>query len=81
MKPIENNTQLLERFTKRSMQLSNRLVELQPAYDEYLKIQRDLERLEGSVQVVKYLEYGILPNDGNHNGMQNHRPNKQDSPQ
>jgi hypothetical protein len=81
MKPIENNTQLLERFTKRSMQLSKQLSELEPQYQEYLKIKRDLERLEGSVQVVKYLEYGILPNDGNHDGMQNHRPNKQDSPQ
>jgi len=81
MKPIENNTQLLERFTKRSMQLSKQLSELEPQYQEYLKIKRDLERLEGSVQVVKYLEYGILPNDGNHDGMQNHRPNKQDSSQ
>lgn len=81
MKPIENNTQLLERFTKRSMQLSKQLSKLEPQYQEYLKIKRDLERLEGSVQVVKYLEYGILPNDGNHDGMQNHRPNKQDSPQ
>jgi hypothetical protein len=76
MKPIESNIQLLERFTKRTMQLSKRLVELQPAYDEYIKIQKDLERLEGSMQVISYLEYGVLPNDGNHTGMANHQPNQ-----
>lgn len=74
MKQVESNVQLLERFTKRTMQLSKRLVELQPAYDEYLKIQKDLERLEGSIQVVSYIEYGVLPKDGNHDGMRDHQP-------
>jgi hypothetical protein len=76
MKQVESNVQLLERFTKRTMQLSKRLVELQPAYEEYIKIQKDLERLEGSMQVITYLEYGVLPKDGNHDGMKDHDPNK-----
>jgi len=77
MKQVESNVQLLERFTKRTMELSKKLVELQPAYDEYLKVQKDLQRLEGSMQVVSYLEYGVLPKDGNHDGMKDHRPNKE----
>jgi hypothetical protein len=74
MKQVESNVQLLERFTKRTMQLSKRLSELQPAYDEYIKVQKDLQRLEGSMQVVSYLEYGVLPRDGNHDGMKDHQP-------
>jgi hypothetical protein len=77
MKQVESNAQLLERFTKRTMQLSKRLVDLQPAYDEYIKIQKDLERLEGSMQVVTYIEYGVLPRDGNHDGMKDHNPDKE----
>ena len=74
MKQVESNVQLLERFTKRTMQLSKRLSELQPAYDEYIKVQKDLQRLEGSMQVVSYIEYGVLPKDGNHGGMKDHQP-------
>lgn len=79
MKLTETNTQLLERFTKRSMQLSKRLVELEEQYQEYLKVKRDLERLEGSIQVVEYLEYGFLPSDGNHDGMSHHKPQKNEN--
>ena len=54
-KPTENYEQLIVRFTKRTMQLTARKQELQESYDEYLKIIKDLTRLEGSMQAVQYL--------------------------
>ena len=54
-KPIENYEQLIQRFTKRTMQLAQKKQELQEAYDEYVKIERDLTRLEGSLQAIQYL--------------------------
>ena len=42
MKSVESNEQLLERFTKRSMQLSARLAELEEYVQEYKKIHQDL---------------------------------------
>ena len=74
MKPTENYEQLLERFTKRTVQLTARAEELQEAVDEYNRIHRDLTRLEGSLQAVEYLAYGKLPGDGNHDGMKDHKP-------
>ena len=74
MKPTENYEQLLERFTKRTEQLVDRLHELQDAHYEYERIERDLIRLEGSMQAVEYLAYGKLPGDGNHDGMKDHKP-------
>ena len=74
MKPTENYEQLVERFTKRTAQLIARAKELQEAVDEYNRIQRDLTRLEGSLQAVEYLAYGKLPGDGNHDGMKDHKP-------
>ena len=74
MKPTENYEQLIERFTKRTAQLTVRAEELQEAVDEYNRIQRDLTRLEGSLQAVEYLAYGKLPGDGNHDGMKDHKP-------
>mgnify|MGYP007096773358 FL=1 len=74
MKPTENYEQLIERFNKRTEQLVDRLHELQDAYYEYERIQRDLIRLEGSAQAVEYLAYGTLPGDGNHDGMKDHKP-------
>ena len=73
-KPTENYEQLIVRFTKRTMQLTARKQELQESYDEYLKITKDLTRLEGSMQAVQYLAYGKLPGDGNHEGMKDHTP-------
>ncbi len=73
-KPTENYEQLIIRFTKRTMQLTARKQELQESYDEYLKITKDLTRLEGSMQAVQYLAYGKLPGDGNHDGMKDHTP-------
>lgn len=74
MKPTENYEQLIERFTKRTAQLTARADELYDAYSEYVKIQEDLARLQGSLQAVEYLAYGKLPGDGNHDGMKNHKP-------
>ena len=74
MKQIENYEQLLERFYKRTTQLEERQVELEDAYQEYMMLDRDLDRLQGSIQAVEYLAYGKLPHDGNHNGMADHEP-------
>ena len=74
MKPTENYEQLIERFTKRTTQLTARLAEVKEPYDEYLRIQKDLTRLEGSLQAVQYLAYGKLPGYGNHGGMKDHKP-------
>jgi len=74
MKPTENYEQLIERFTKRTNQLTARAAELQESYDEYVRIQKDLDRLVGSLQAVEYLAYGKLPGDGNHDGMKDHKP-------
>ena len=74
MKPTENYEQLIQRFTKRTTQLSARLAEVKEPYEEYLRIQRDLTRFEGSLQAIEYLAYGKLPGDGNHDGMKDHKP-------
>ena len=37
MKPTESSEQLIQRFTKRTIQLSQKKQELQAAYDEYNK--------------------------------------------
>ena len=74
LKPTENYEQLIQRFTKRTTQLSARLAEVKEPYEEYLRIQRDLTRLEGSLQAVEYLAFGKLPGDGNHGGMKDHKP-------
>jgi hypothetical protein len=74
MKTTENYEQLLERFYKRTTQLEDRQVELEDAYQEYMKLDRDLDRLQGSIQAIEYLAYGKLPGDGNHGGMKDHKP-------
>jgi hypothetical protein len=76
MKPIESPEQLLQRFTKRTIELQGKLNKLQDAYEEYLKTEADIKRLEGSIQVINYIAFGELPRDGNHDGMADHNPNK-----
>ena len=76
MKPTESSEQLIKRFTKRTIQLSQKKQELQAAYDEYVKLERDLTRLEGSMQAIEYIAYGKLPGDGYHGGMKDHKPVK-----
>ena len=74
MKHTENYEQLLERFYKRTTQLEEKQVELESAYQEYMQLDRDLDRLQGSIQAIEYLAYGKLPGDGNHGGMKDHKP-------
>ena len=74
MKQTENYEQLLERFYKRTTQLEEKQVELEAAYQEYMQLDRDLDRLQGSIQAIEYLAYGKLPGDGNHGGMKDHKP-------
>jgi predicted nuclease with TOPRIM domain len=74
IKPVENNEQLIERFTKRTAQLTEKKELLQEAYDEYIKIERDLTRLEGSLQAIEYVAFGKMPGDGNHDKFKDHSP-------
>jgi|TARA_B100000085_G_scaffold222463_1_gene207531 cell shape-determining protein MreC len=74
LKSTESSEQLIQRFTKRTMQLTARKQELQEAYDEYVKLEKDLTRLEGSMQAIEYVAFGKLPGDGNHDGMRDHSP-------
>ena len=73
-KTVENYEQLIQRFTKRTMQLSARNSELKSAYDEYVKNENDLKRLEGSMQAIEYVAYGKMPGGGNHDKFKDHKP-------
>ena len=77
MKQTESYEQLLARFTKRQTQLEMRQVELEDAHLEYVKLDRDLDRLEGSIQAIEYCAYGKMPTDGNHDDFKAHRPSPQ----
>ena len=61
MKQTENLQQLMERFTKRLKQVN-------PDDKERVSY------LKGCIDTVDYLATGKLPNDGNHDGIKNHRP-------
>ena len=65
MKQTENLQQLMERFTKRLNQTN-------PDDKERVSY------LKGCIDTVDYLTTGKLPNDGNHDGMKNHRPRHSD---
>ena len=65
MKQTENLQQLMERFTKRLRQVN-------PDDKERVSY------LKGCIDTVDYLATGKLPNDGNHDGMKNHRPRHSD---
>ena len=73
-KPIESYEQLIQRFTKRTMQLVSRQDELKGWYEEYIKNENDLKRLEGSLQAIEYVAYGKMPGDGNHDKFKDHTP-------
>ena len=66
MKPTENLEQLLERFTKRITQIETK--------EQTDKPSEQLHYLRGCKDTVVYLMTGKLPNDGNHDGMKDHRP-------
>ena len=71
MKPTENYEQLLERFTKRITQIRSKT----PANTvEGEKIKEQLDYLRGCKDTIEYLMTGKLPNDGNHDGMKDHKP-------
>ena len=61
MKTTENYEQLLQRFTKRVNQLETEQQGLRPAYDRWLELNTQLERLEGSIQSIEYFAFGKLP--------------------
>ena len=75
MKTVESYEQLIQRFTKRTMQLRSRQDEIKGWYEEYVKNENDLKRLEGSMQAIQYVAYGKMPGDGNHDKFKDHRPN------
>ncbi len=73
MKTTETYEQLLERFTKRIKQISAQ----KPANTvEADKISGQLHYLRGCKETIEYLMTGQLPNDGNHDGMQHHKPRR-----
>ena len=74
MKKTENYEQLLQRFTKRVNQLETEQEGLRSAYDRWIELEKQLERLEGSIQAIEYCAFGKLPGDGNHDGMKDHKP-------
>ena len=74
MKTTESYEQLLQRFTKRVTQLETEQQELRPAYDRWIELEKQLERLEGSIQAIEYCAFGKLQGDGNHDGMKDHKP-------
>jgi len=71
MKPTENYEQLLERFTKRTKQIS---ATVPKNTVEAEKQKEQLDYLRGCRDTIEYLMTGKLPNDGNHDGMKNHKP-------
>ena len=74
MKTVESYEQLIQRFTKRTMQLQSRQDEIKGWYEEYVKNETDLKRLEGSMQAIQYVAYGKMPGDGNHDKFKDHKP-------
>ena len=73
MKSTENYEQLLERFTKRIKQVGS---QTSANTVEAEKIKEQLDYLRGCKDTIEYLMTGKLPNDGNHNGMKDHKPRK-----
>ena len=73
MKPTENYEQLLERFTKRIKQVGS---QTSANTVEAEKIKEQLDYLRGCKDTIEYLMTGKLANDGNHNGMKDHKPRK-----
>ena len=74
MKTTESYEQLHKRFTKRITHLSEEQSKLDDSYDKWVKLNEQLSYLQGCLDTVQYLMTGKLPNDGNHDGMKNHKP-------
>ena len=43
-----------------------------------MKLDRDLDRLKGSIQAIEYCAYGKMPGDGNHDKFKDHKPRDPD---
>ena len=71
MKTTENYEQLLARFTKRIAQIAEQKTST-PI--ELEKVNEQLHYLRGCRDTIEYLMTGKLPNDGNHDGMKDHKP-------
>ena len=71
MKTTENYEQLLARFTKRIEQIKGTKTTT-PL--ELEKVNEQLHYLRGCKDTIEYLMTGKLPNDGNHDGMADHKP-------
>jgi|TARA_B100001250_G_scaffold9335_1_gene8118 hypothetical protein len=71
MKNTENYEQLLARFTKRIEQIKGTKTTT-PL--ELEKVNEQLHYLRGCKDTIEYLMTGKLPNDGNHDGMADHKP-------
>ena len=71
MKETENYEQLLARFTKRIEQIKGTKTTT-PL--ELEKVNEQLHYLRGCKDTIEYLMTGKLPNDGNHDGMADHKP-------
>ena len=71
MKSTENYEQLLARFTKRIAQIEEKDA---ATPREMEKINEQLHYLRGCKDTIEYLMTGKLPNDGNDDGMKNHKP-------
>ena len=74
MKQTENYEQLLVRFTKRIDQIKAKFPV--PNTVEAEKVKEQLDYLRGCKDTIEYLMTGKLPNDGNHDGMADHRPTR-----
>ena len=74
MKETENYEQLLSRFTKRTAQMEDKKLQLLDSHEEWVKVENQLHYLRGCKDTIEYLMTGKLPNDGNHDGMKNHKP-------
>ena len=72
MKQTENYEQLLVRFTKRIDQIKAKFPV--PNTVEAEKVKEQLDYLRGCKDTIEYLMTGKLPNDGNHDGMADHKP-------
>ena len=71
MKPTENYEQLLVRFTKRIEQLKGKDVATPREMEMIYEL---LHYLRGCKETIEYLMTGKLPDDGNHVGMNHHKP-------
>ena len=72
MKQTENYEQLLVRFTKRISQVEAKFPTSTTVESE--KLDNQLHYLRGCKETIEYLMTGKLPNDGNHDGMEHHKP-------